>query len=119
MNNWVLLLASCAAEILWVMGLKLSNGFTHPVYSILTGLCIALSFWLFAKTLKRFSISTGYALYTGIGTVGTTIAGALWLGEALTWSRVLFLALLLFGIIGLKMQSERNEAEVTAQGGDV
>jgi quaternary ammonium compound-resistance protein SugE len=106
MRNWVLLLASCCAEVLWVLGLKASDGFTRPVVSAVTVLGILVSFWLYAKTLQRFSVSTGYALYTGIGTVGTTVAGVILLGETLTWSRLGFLALLLIGIIGLKAAAE-------------
>ncbi|WP_231571108.1 DMT family transporter [Gordoniibacillus kamchatkensis] len=109
MSNWLLLMASCVLEVLWVIGLKASYGFTRGVPSILTVIGILASFWLFAKTLQRFSVSTGYALFTGIGTVGTTVAGVLWLGEPMSWSRLVFLALLLFGIIGLKATAERAE----------
>lgn len=107
LSNWLLLAASCVFEVLWVLGLKASDGFSRGGIALLTVIGILVSFWLFAKTLQRFSVSTGYALFTGIGTVGTTVAGVLWLNEAMSWSRFGFLSLLLFGIIGLKMSSEQ------------
>lgn len=116
MRNWLLLLASCIVEVLWVVGLKASDGFTRPGPSVATACGIIVSFWLFAKTLQRFSVSTGYALFTGIGTVGTTVAGVIWLGESLTWSRFVFLALLLFGIVGLKATAERAEDTSPGEG---
>lgn len=116
MSNWMLLMASCVLEVLWVLGLKASYGFTRSGPSVLTLIGILVSFWLFAKTLQRFSVSTGYALFTGIGTVGTTAAGVLWLGEAMSWTRLVFLALLLFGIIGLKTTAERTETAGNVEG---
>lgn len=93
-------------EILWAIGLKLSEGFTDPFFSVLTVVCIFISFAFFTKALTVVDISTGYAIFTGIGAAGTAVAGMILLGDAFDVKKLFFILLLITGVIGLKLSTE-------------
>ncbi|MFD1020725.1 DMT family transporter [Thalassobacillus hwangdonensis] len=105
---WVYLLVGSLFEIAWAMGLKLSEGFTQPLISAITVALIFISFYFFTKALREIDIGTGYAVFTGIGTIGTTIIGILMLGDKVSFTKLLFIIILITGIIGLKVTSTQN-----------
>lgn len=100
---WIYLLAAGVLEIGWAYGLKLSEGFTQVIPSILTAAVLGCSFYLFAKAMKNIEIGTAYAVFTGIGTAGTVLLGMAVLGEPTDVWRLFFVTVLLGGIIGLKV----------------
>ena len=82
--------------------MKLSEGFTKPLYTVLTFAGMAASFLLLARATRTLPLGTAYAVWTGIGALGALIVGVIVFRESLTPARLLFAALLLIGIIGLK-----------------
>lgn len=114
---WLYLIIGGMLEIGWAFGLKESEGFTLPLPSAFTVLAMILSFICFAKSLKSIEIGTAYAAFTGIGTAGTVIVGMLVLNEPAELLKLLFVALLIGGIVGLKMISSDpgKESEAAAK----
>ncbi|MBN1208410.1 MAG: quaternary ammonium compound efflux SMR transporter SugE [Myxococcaceae bacterium] len=102
---WVLLIIAGLLEVCWAIGLKYTEGFTRPVPSLLTGLAIVASMVLLSIAARSLPIGTAYAVWVGIGALGAAVLGALLFHEPVTAPRVLFLALLLTSIIGLKLTS--------------
>ena len=100
---WLWLLAAGLLEIVWAIGLKYSEGFTRLVPSAITVVAMGASFWCLARALREIPLGTGYAVWVGIGAVGTAIAGVLLFSEPATWPRALCVGLILAGIIGLKL----------------
>ncbi|MGG5889580.1 quaternary ammonium compound efflux SMR transporter SugE [Falsiroseomonas sp. HC035] len=100
---WIYLIGAGLLEIGWAMGLKQTQGFTRLVPSVLTVAAMAASFWLLALALKTLPIGTAYAIWTGIGAVGTAILGIWLLGEPATAGRLAGIALIVGGIITLKV----------------
>ncbi|RCW44919.1 DMT family transporter [Paenibacillus prosopidis] len=111
---WIYLLLAGFLEVGWTFGLKYSEGFTKLVPSLITVVVLAASFMLFARAMRTFEIGVAYALFTGIGTVGTVIAGILILHEPADFWRLFFIALLVGGIVGLKLISNEKPAEAVA-----
>lgn len=108
---WIYLLLAGLTEVVWALGLKYSEGFTHIGYSIVTVVFMIVSFFLFAKALKNIPIGTAYAIFTGIGAAGTAIIGILFLNESKDWFKLLSLTLLIGGLIGLKLsETEADDA---------
>ncbi|WP_045516288.1 DMT family transporter [Neobacillus niacini] len=104
--GWLYIIIAGLLEIVWVIGLKYSHGFTQPIPSIITVVIILFSFFLLSKALHFISLGTGYAIFTGLGTVGTVITGTLFWGETISPLKVFFVTLIIFGIIGLKFIPE-------------
>lgn len=94
-------------EIVWVIGLKYSHGFTKIIPSIVTVVIIFFSFFLLSKALHSIPLGTGYAIFTGLGTVGTVVTGMLFWGETINPLKVFFVALMILGIIGIKISPEQ------------
>ena len=88
--------------MVWAIGLKLSNGFTRLYPSIFTIFAMSIGIFLLSLSLKHLPVSTGYAVWTGIGVVGTAIVGMIFFGESYTLSKLCFLTCILIGIIGLR-----------------
>ncbi|MBB3110620.1 quaternary ammonium compound-resistance protein SugE [Paenibacillus phyllosphaerae] len=107
--GWFYVLIGGLFEVGWAYGLRASEGFTKPVASVVTIITLAISFYLFAKAMRMLEIGTAYAVYTGIGTAGTAIVGMLVLGEPADALRIFFVALLVGGIIGIKLVSEDGD----------
>ncbi len=102
---WIYLAIAGVLEIVWAIGLKYSEGFSKPLASTITVAAMAVGFWFLALALKEIPIGTGYAVWVGIGAVGTAILGIALFGESAAWPRLACIALILAGIIGLKLTS--------------
>lgn len=100
---WLSLFFAGLTEIGWAIALKYSHGFTHLIPSILAIGVMILSFFLLAHSLKTIPIGTAYAVWTGIGIMGTVILGILLFNEPVSFCRILFLSMILIGIVGLKV----------------
>lgn len=102
MNAWVCLFVAGLLEIGWAVGLKYTEGWTRPWPSLLTLLTMVASFFLLSQALRSIPVGTAYAIWTGIGAVGTALIGMWWLGEPRSIARLLCIALIVGGILGLK-----------------
>ena len=100
---WVVLFVAGLLEIGWAVGLKFTAGFTRPLPSLLTVSCMIASLGLLGLALRSLPLGTAYAVWTGIGTVGTAAVGVLWLGEGAGIGRLVCIALIVTGIAGLKV----------------
>jgi quaternary ammonium compound-resistance protein SugE len=102
---WVYLFVAGIFETAWAIGLKYSAGFTRLGPTIFTILTMAISLYLLALALRTLPVGTGYAVWTGIGTVGAAILGILLFDESREFARILCIFLIVAGIIGLKLTS--------------
>lgn len=102
---WFILFIAGLFEIAWAIGLKYSDGFTKPLPSVLTVISIVISMGLLAVTLKHLPVGTAYAVWTGIGAVGTAILGIILFGESKEFIRIFFIFLIVVGIVGLRVFS--------------
>ena len=102
---WIILFIAGILEVVWAIGLKYSHGFTRLTPSIITVVAMAASVFLLANAMKTLPVGTAYAVWTGIGAVGAAITGILLLGESASPARLASLALIVAGIIGLKLSA--------------
>ena len=102
---WTLLVIAGLLEIAWAVGLKYSHGFTRLWPSLWTAAAMVGSFWCLALALKKIPLGTGYAVWTGIGAVGTAVLGIVLFAESAAWPRLACIALIVAGILGLKLTS--------------
>jgi len=102
---WTCLVIAGLLEIGWAVGLKYTEGFSKLWPSVVTGIAMTASFILLSHALKTIPIGTGYAVWTGIGAAGTAIIGMMYLGEPREMLRVLCIALIIAGVVGLKFAS--------------
>ena len=102
---WIILFLAGLAEIVWAVGLKYSEGFTRLWPSVITCVGMAISIWLLALAMRTLPLGTAYAVWTGIGAVGSFIAGILLLGETLSVARIASVSLIVLGLIGLKLST--------------
>ena len=100
--SWTILFLAGIFEIFWAVGLKYSDGFTKLFPTIFTIVTMIISFYLLSLALKNLPIGTAYAVWVGIGTVGTVIAGIMLFGESMSLIRVMSILFILIGIVGLK-----------------
>ena len=103
--NWIVLFCAGLFEIAWVIGLKYSQGFTRFWPSLITVITMLISIGLLGLSMKNLPVGTAYAVWVGVGALGTAVLGIILFGEALNLVRVLSLFLILLGIIGLKLSS--------------
>lgn len=92
-------------EIGFALGLKYSDGFSRLWPSVLTIGLAGVSLWFLTQALKTIPVGTGYAIWTGIGALGVTIAGIALFGDSASWSRLACIGLIVAGVIGLKLVS--------------
>ena len=104
--HWFLLVLAGLFEVGWAIGLKSSHGFTRLWPSVATLVLMSLSFFLLASALKLLPIGTAYAVWTGIGAVGTALLGIILFGESASPARLACIGLILAGIAGLKLLSD-------------
>jgi len=100
---WIILFVAGLFEIGWAVGLKFTQGFTRPVPTVLTGVSLVASMGLLGWAVKSLPLGTAYAVWTGVGAVGTAIVGILLFKEPATAGRLACLALIVSGILGLKL----------------
>lgn len=101
--NWIILVLAGIFEIGWAIGLKYTEGFTRLWPTVGTVLAMVISLGLLGIAMKSLPVGTAYAIWVGVGAVGTAILGIILLGEPANAGRLLSLALILAGIIGLKL----------------
>lgn len=104
---WVWLGVAGVLEIIWAYALKQSAGFTKPVEAVIAVVAMIASFVVLSLAMKSLPLGTAYTIWTGIGAVGAFVLGVVMLGEAATPLRVVSAALILAGIVGLKLASEQ------------
>ena len=101
--NWMILILAGLFEVGFTTCLKLSNNFTNLKWSIAFFICISLSFFLLNKASQTIPIGTAYAVWTGIGAVGTVIIGIIYFSEPSSFWRLFFITTLIASIVGLKV----------------
>jgi quaternary ammonium compound-resistance protein SugE len=101
--SWIILLLAGLFEVAWAVGLKYTDGFTRPLPTLLTVSAIVISLTLLGLAMKELPLGTAYAIWTGIGAVGTVMTGVILFGEALTPLRVASVVLIVCGLVGLKI----------------
>ncbi|MES3012390.1 MAG: quaternary ammonium compound efflux SMR transporter SugE [Pseudomonadota bacterium] len=100
---WTLLFFAGLFEIAWAIGLKYTDGFSKLVPSVLTVAAMVASVVLLGLAMKQLPVGTAYAVWTGIGTVGTVILGIVLMGDSAAPLRLVCLGLIMLGIVGLKV----------------
>ncbi|OWA37526.1 ligand-binding protein SH3 [Saccharibacillus sp. O16] len=112
---WFFLILGGALEIGWALGLAFSDGLSKIEIVIPTAILLVGSFYFFAKSLKILPVSTAYAVFTGLGSLGTALMGMIFLGDQVSVLKIIFLATLIFCIIGLKIVSDPSEEKAGNQ----
>ena len=102
---WTLLTLAGLFEIGWAIGLKYTEGFTRPMPTILTATAMVISVVLLGLAVRSLPVGTAYAVWTGIGTVGTVILGIVLFAEPASALRLVCIAMIIAGIVGLKVAS--------------
>lgn len=102
---WVILIIAGLFEVSWAIGLKYTEGFTRLWPTVWTLLSMVASLWLLGIAMKSLPLGTAYAVWVGVGAVGTAILGIILLGESANFWRLFSLGLIVAGIIGLKLAS--------------
>ncbi|ABP81120.1 SugE protein [Stutzerimonas stutzeri A1501] len=102
-SAWIMLIIAGLLEVGWAIGLKASEGFTRPLPSVLTLVAMAASFFLLARAMQVLPVGTAYAIWVGIGALGTVALGIVIFGESASPARLLSAVLLLAGLVGLKL----------------
>ncbi|HEU4515801.1 MAG TPA: quaternary ammonium compound efflux SMR transporter SugE [Steroidobacteraceae bacterium] len=101
--HWTILVLAGLCEVGWAIGLKYTEGFTRPWPSTWTVLAMGLSIWLLAIAMKSLPVGTAYAVWVGIGAVGTVILGIILFKEPASVGRIASIVLIVAGIVGLKL----------------
>ena len=105
MSPWFFLIAAGLFEVGFTTFMKLSDNFTHMKYTALFLVCATISFSLLGVAMRNIPLGTAYAVWTGIGAVGTAIIGMIFFADPATLGRMFFLALIISGVIGMKLVS--------------
>lgn len=100
---WITLVVAGLFEVGWAIGLKYTEGFTRLLPTIWTVLAMVVSIWLLGIAMKSFPVGTAYSVWVGVGAVGTVILGIVLFGEPSNPARLISVALIIAGIIGLKL----------------
>jgi quaternary ammonium compound-resistance protein SugE len=100
---WLALVVAGLFEVGWAIGLKYTDGFSRPVPTVLTVAAMVVSVALLAWAMKFLPVGTAYAVWTGIGAIGTVVLGIVLFGEPATVARLASIGLILAGIVGLKL----------------
>lgn len=100
--NWIILITAGIFEVGFTTSMKLSDNFNNTKWTVAFAVCILLSFLLLNKATQTLPLGTAYAVWTGIGAVGTVIVGILFFGEPANFWRLFFIATLIGSILGLK-----------------
>lgn len=100
---WIVLIVAGVLETVWAVALEASKGFSRLVPSVVFGVALVLSMGGLAYAMKSIPLGTGYAVWVGIGAIGTALYGMAVMGDAVTAARVTCLVLILGGVVGLKV----------------
>lgn len=100
---WIVLVLAGLFEVAWAVGLKYTEGFTRLWPTVGTVAAMAVSFGLLSQAMKTLPLGTAYAIWTGIGAVGTALVGIMLFGESANPARIACIGLIAAGIIGLKL----------------
>ena len=103
--NWFILIIAGLFEMAWAIGLKYSDGFTKLWPSVFTAVTMIISVGLLGFAMKSLPVGTAYAVWVGVGAVGTVILGILMMDDPFTAGRLLSITLIIVGIIGLRLTS--------------
>ncbi len=103
---WTWLIIAGLLEIAWAVGLKYTDGFTRLWPGVATVLLMLASFWCLAQAVRSLPLGTSYAIWTGIGAVGTALAGIVLFKEPATAARLVCMVLIVAGIVGLKFATK-------------
>ncbi|QDH64405.1 MULTISPECIES: quaternary ammonium compound efflux SMR transporter SugE [Pseudomonas] len=103
--SWIILFFAGLFEVGWAVGLKYTDGFSKPLPTVLTIAAMAISLGLLGLAMKELPLGTAYAIWTGVGAVGTVIAGIVLFGESMALFRLASVALIICGLIGLKISA--------------
>ncbi|MCU7650206.1 quaternary ammonium compound efflux SMR transporter SugE [Pseudomonas piscis] len=103
--SWIILFFAGLFEVGWAVGLKYTDGFSRPLPTALTILAMAISLGLLGLAVKELPLGTAYAIWTGVGAVGTVIAGIILFGESMALVRLASVALIILGLVGLKVSA--------------
>ncbi|MDU3954731.1 MAG: quaternary ammonium compound efflux SMR transporter SugE [Pseudomonas aeruginosa] len=101
--SWIILFFAGLFEVGWAVGLKYTEGFSKPLPTVLTALAKLVSLGLLGLAMKHLPLGTAYAVWTGVGAVGTVIAGIVLFGESMALLRLASVALIVCGLVGLKL----------------
>ena len=102
--TWVFLVLAILLEVSGTTCMKLSEGFTRTVPSILLFIFYSLSFWMLTLALKRIDVSVAYAIWSGMGTALIATIGVMWFKEPITAMKLISLALIIGGVVGLNLE---------------
>ena len=103
--TWIILVLAGLFEIVWAVGLKYTHGFTRLWPSLLTVGGMIISFWLLAVAMKTLPLGTAYVIWTGIGALGVAVLGIFLFGDSASPARLACIALIVSGVVGLKLVS--------------
>ncbi len=106
--HWIVLFVAGLFEVAWAIGLKYTEGFSKLWPSVFTIVCMIISMGLLAYAVKHLPIGTAYAIWTGIGAVGTAVLGIILFNESKELIRIFFIFLIVVGIVGLKIYSGQS-----------
>jgi len=109
---WICLLIAALFEVIWAVGLKFTMGLTRVWPSVFTVAASIVSFVLLAQATKTLPVGTSYAIWTGIGAAGTAALGILWFGESASVARLVCIALIVIGVVGLKLNTPSEQPGV-------
>ncbi|WP_121379027.1 quaternary ammonium compound efflux SMR transporter SugE [Pseudomonas aeruginosa] len=101
--SWIILFFAGLFEVGWAVGLKYTEGFSKPLPTVLTALAMLVSLGLLGLAMRHLPLGTAYAVWTGVGAVGTVIAGIVLFGESMALLRLASVALIVCGLVGLKL----------------
>lgn len=101
--HWLYLVLAGGMEIVWAVGLKYSQGMTRPFIAVITVVAALLSFFLLSLAMKVLPLGTAYAMWTGIGAVGSLVFGVLLFGENISLGKIVALTLIVAGLVTLKL----------------
>ena len=103
--SWIILFLAGLFEVGWAVGLKYTDGFSRPLPTALTIAAMAISLGLLGLAMKELPLGTAYAIWTGVGAVGTVIAGIILFGESMALFRLASVGLIIAGLVGLKVSA--------------
>lgn len=103
---WIYLFTAAILEVVWAIGMKYNEGFRRLIPSVITLAALYGSFFMLAAAVKTLPIGTAYAIWTGIGAVGTAILGMILFNESRDFLRLASIALIILGVVGLKFTTK-------------